>query len=247
MSANIQVITPKYVTLTITSVANMFGTERRFEKDLTIAQLKGKIELLSGASSSTMKLIVYNKDRKMICALDNDDALLGSYPVENDMTVHIENSGLHKGEFEDVSKVEKFEISQEQYDKRTDSVRAFKERNKIGRFNEEELAIREAQRKKREEEERQKTESIKVGDRCEVRIVEQPTKRGVVKYVGLTDFKPGHWIGVQYDEPHGKNDGSVNGKQYFECPNKYGAFVKPQFVEVGDFPEEDFGLGDDEM
>ena len=52
----------------------------------------------------------------------------------------------------------------------TDSVRAFKERMKIGRFREvnpEEQKKLDEEKKKKEQEEMEKVASIKVGNRCE--------------------------------------------------------------------------------
>ena len=54
-------------------------------------------------------------------------------------------------------------------------------------------------------------------------------------------------MGVQYDEPVGKNDGTCKGKRFFECPPSFGGFLRPDKVTAGDYPERDlFDEDDDE-
>ena len=79
-----------------------------------------------------------------------------------------------------------------------------------------------------------------MGRRC--RVGGEDEKRGVVMYVGEVEEIPngaGKWVGVKLDEPVGKNDGSLNGKRYWgenAGGPKYGVFVRPERVEVGDWP-----------
>lgn len=83
-----------------------------------------------------------------------------------------------------------------------------------------------------------------------------------MRYVGEPKFSKGIWIGIEYDEPIGKNDGScvlvsgsfpisccqsVQGERYFTCSQNYGVFVRPDKVKVGDYPVEELELEDEEM
>ena len=65
-------------------------------------------------------------------------------------------------------------------------------------------------------------------------IVEVPAGRGVVRFVGATQFSPGKWVGIELSEPKGKNDGSVMGVVYFSCRMSYGVFVRASQVKVID-------------
>ncbi|XP_049293780.1 kinesin-like protein KIF13A isoform X1 [Anopheles funestus] len=49
---------------------------------------------------------------------------------------------------------------------------------------------------------------------------------GVIAFIGATHFQGGTWIGVELDTPTGKNDGTVQGIQYFDCRPKHGIFVR---------------------
>ncbi|XP_033832385.1 tubulin-folding cofactor B [Periophthalmus magnuspinnatus] len=240
------IITNPIVNVRLTSTISTFESKGKFNRGITIAELKGKLEMIVGASAASMELELFNVGDEFLQKLEDNDALLGSFPVDDDCRIHvIDRSGGLLGDLSDVSKVEKFELPDEEYDKRTNTVRSFMKKRAVGHYNEEEMKKKKAELAAQEEEQKGAAEAISVGSRCKVQVLGQPTKIGSVMFVGTTDFKPGYWVGVKYDEPLGKNDGSVNGKRYFECPNQYGAFVKPLSVTVGDFPEEDYGL--DEM
>jgi dynactin 1 len=57
-------------------------------------------------------------------------------------------------------------------------------------------------------------------------------RKGTVRFAGQTHFQVGEWVGVELEEKTGKNDGSVQGERYFDCPQGYGMFVKPMMATI---------------
>jgi tubulin-folding cofactor B len=142
--------------------------------------------------------------------------------------------------YTDVSAVEKYEMPPAEYESLPNSVLAWKKNQKLGRFDPNAGTVEEQKIAAiaREVAER----NIVIGARCKL----GDDRRGEVKYVGEIKEIPGlgAWVGIALDEPTGKNDGSVKGAKYFECKAAHGVFVRPERVEVGDFPVLD-DLGDE--
>ncbi|KAF8738721.1 hypothetical protein RHS02_05417, partial [Rhizoctonia solani] len=190
-------------------------SERKYDLHMTIGQLKGKLESVTGIAPESQRLTVHR-----------------SIDEQNSAPLHVLDDDSRPLGFYNVSAVEKFELTDEEYQKRKDTVLAYKQANKIGRFADSaqapEIHVYTA------------SPEIKPGARCKVETEgDGDIKRGVVRFVGPTKFGKegsGDWVGVEYDEPVGKNDGSVQGERYFTCPAKHGAFVRPDRITVGDFP-----------
>jgi len=66
------------------------------------------------------------------------------------------------------------------------------------------------------------TDEFRLGDCVWVSGV----KKGIIAFIGETQFAPGVWAGILLNEPVGKNDGSVNGVRYFACRPLHGIFAK---------------------
>eukprot|EP01135_Chromosphaera_perkinsii_P003484 Nk52_evm10s245 gene=Nk52_evmTU10s245 len=59
------------------------------------------------------------------------------------------------------------------------------------------------------------------------RVFLDGTKQGILRTMGNVAFSQGMWCGVELTRPEGKNDGTVQGLQYFCCEPLHGIFVRP--------------------
>jgi tubulin-folding cofactor B len=264
--------------------------EIRFDKHDTLAHLRNKIHQKTGTAPHFQQLQIKSANVIMneIPPETSDHYKLGYFGLEyHGLEVHCvdlnPHSGSGGGQYEDVSLVQKYKMSEQEYDERKGTLRDWgrEQKSKDSTFTLAKHAMQhrelvEAQRahrlnhpmpegffvdnngtvvrdddhdntpttnSKQSDEvddlhEEDSVANMEVGMRCQI---EPGSRRGLVSFVGLVpELGTGHWVGVTFDEPVGKTDGTVKGgKRYFEAPDRRGGFVRGKNVQVGDFPERD--------
>jgi len=270
--------------------------EIRFDKHTTISSLRDKIYQTTGTAPHHQHLqIIQSTTAPPLFDIPpeaQNGRMLGYYSITHGTTVHCidtdPNSASRGGGYEDVSLVERYVMSDEQYNKRSGTLRDWGRGMKkndpnftLAKHAREHRELMEAQRQgklglelprgfiydetglvvREEEENREEArfgetggvfkedmekkygtvtvEGIGLNMRCQV---SPGNRRGSIAFVGIIPELGGggHWLGVIFDEPVGKTDGTTvkNGKRYFAAPGpKYGGFTRGKNVAVGDFPE----------
>lgn len=244
--------------------------ELRFDMRATIARVKDKLVSHVGTNASAMTLSLRSARGETLFARLEDAHMLGFYSPEDGCVLHVADADPFSlsrgGALEDLSQVEKYTMSDADYDQRDNTYRKFKQKKLEEDPNWSfygEIAKRTGQVratgvapavKAGDDHMGAEAEKIAVGDRCEV---SPGGRRGVVRFVGKPGaveggegvLPAGWWVGVEYDEPLGKHDGSVKGARFFACAENFGAMVRPDKVVTGDFPPIADGLfdSDDEL
>jgi len=200
---------------------------------------------------------------------------------QHGMRVHCIDTNPHaissRGALENVKLVKKFQLTDEQYEARSGTLRSWAKQQKaqdpsfsLQRHAEQHKALQEAKHMHKlgleipqgfelrdgvvtalEVAEENPDFSQDSVQHCKVgdRCQIQPGgRRGEVKWIGEIPNKD-YWVGISLDEPVGHNDGTFAGNQVrcFNTVDKHGVFCRGKNVETGDFPEEDLFDSDDEL
>lgn len=95
----------------------------RLDLHLTIADVKHKVYRHCGTKPDVMQLFLLNSDGSVRMPLADDSRMLGFYGVQSGMRLHVVDTDPFSlsrgGGLEDVSLIEKYTISEDDYDKRT--------------------------------------------------------------------------------------------------------------------------------
>jgi tubulin-folding cofactor B len=218
--------------------------------------VKDRFQKHIGTPPQYQRLILKDQFGNAMCELSDDSRKLGFYSPQSGMEIHVIDTDPYSlsrnGGLTDVSLVEKYKISEEAYDTRKGTMRDYirEQRKTNPNFKLKAASINttsdDSEQKAPESYDAETVKGIEVGNRCEV----QPgARRGTVKFIGeivLEEKSKGFWVGVQFDEPLGHNNGCFKGVKFFECPDGYGAFVRGNNLTIGDFPERDLLADDDE-
>jgi tubulin-specific chaperone B len=187
--------------------------------------------LTVGTSPVHQKLHLLDQHGNFVVEMADESAPLRVFKPQDGWRIHVHDTDPFRTveRYQDVSSGPKYIMTDKEYHERKGTFREWKLANPdeyMKHFGHLHAG------KRGEEDGKEQADGVEIGSRC--RLIGD--RRGEVVWIGPPDFAKGWWVGIKLDEPSGKNDGTVKGKRYFTCDDKFGIFVKAEEIETGDFP-----------
>lgn len=232
-----------------------------FEPNAPVSELQFKIYQQTGTLVEDQLLYVIENDT-VVAEMVDPRRPIAYYIYKNvGLTVHCVDTNPHSissgGALEDTSLVPKFRLSDEAYEKKTGTVRDWKQNSNVASYRQhlvEHQGVQTAQRqyklgkglplgyklneagKVARDEDAFNASSVAhivIGSRCEIR---PGGRRGVVacNVPSIPTLGKGYWVGIILDEPVGKHNGTIADTTYFEAPTNCGIFCRGHNVSVGE-------------
>eukprot|EP00922_Rhytidocystis_sp_ex-Travisia-forbesii_P052506 GHVS01077877.1.p1 GENE.GHVS01077877.1~~GHVS01077877.1.p1 ORF type:complete len:245 (+),score=57.56 GHVS01077877.1:589-1323(+) len=232
------------VDITHSKYADRRWPQIRLDASMSVEEAKARLHQHVGTAPSDMRLYGRRGGEGEWLSLNREDWRLQEYGVDTGWQLYVDDVGGGQVINEErllLDKSTKVTMTNEEYDKRQNTMRKFLGELKNKGTKEEEESCKKVTDEKESiaaamtVEEAQ--ERFPIGSRCSVGPGD---RRGNIAFVGnRRDGKV--WVGVGLDEPLGSTDGTEGGVKVFDCDGmKYGEWARPAVVEVGDFPAVDF-------
>ena len=221
------------VNVFIHSPSTLVSAERRLPSSIPLHDLKYRLEPIVGVPPSNQILEIHSSrtDHEQQSTLSGSgpfpasvrSTLVLAVPPNSEVeTRSLDELGVLDGmaikvldtrpkeliqTYTDESLVDKYVMDDNTYAARRDTVLAFKQRNQLGRFD----PSKAPNSTTASTQSHNLPPDLVPTKRCQVDLLSgtgSNPRKATVRFVGNTNFAPGTWIGVEYDEPVGKNDGS---------------------------------------
>ncbi len=218
------------------NISDLKIPELRVDPKMTLLALKDQVEKRYGSEPNYVRFTLKTKKDEVVTEMEEEFRTLDFYGVKEGMVIRVTDlnpNSIHN-EISNTGLIEKYVMSEETYEKRSDTFRKWKHAYLIDNPH----AIHSAGGKPEisdPEYMKELSETMSVYMRCRM----EDGSKGTIRYIGkVPSLGVGYFVGIELDEVlEGEGDGTIEGFHYFYCDIGKGIFARPNKLEIGEFPK----------
>lgn len=200
--------------------SSLVNGDRIVQPEWTCETLKSKLEFVTGIPPEHQRIYIETNGIKR----EFSDGKLASMSLNPNSVIEVDDSRPENEQLT-FEPTEKYEMPLEEYERRDNTLLAWKRKNMLGRFKNDARHVDPVSVSD------DSPLTVQLGDECIVTTSANELLRGEVAFIGeVPTVEPGIWIGVRLPTPSGRNNGTVRGMRLFDAELNHGILVRSRSV-----------------